>query len=140
MDSQEFHSAPYYQQEKAKTFFWRVEMIWAKLIKEADYQLDQQQKRGADIIVPVEEQEGSEISPQESTTIAVDAGISVKPHLSLANEVLNGINWVVVAVFYLEIVLKWMVDFCQFWRNTWNIFDFLLTFLSVLPEIIVQQH
>ncbi|KAL7864708.1 hypothetical protein AOLI_G00161280 [Acnodon oligacanthus] len=67
--------------------------------------------------------------------LRVQAEISNKPDLSLANEVLNGINWVVVAVFYLE---KWMVDFWQFWRNTWNIFDFLLTFLSVLPEIIMS--
>ncbi|KAL6482782.1 hypothetical protein MHYP_G00076540 [Metynnis hypsauchen] len=186
MDAQEFQSAPYYQQERAKTFFRRVEMIRAKLVKEAYYQLEQQQKKSPEVVISVEEQEGSEISPQESTTVAVDvsrwqrlkrrflkcpsisvyarrilenkhfnrliiffimlntlllgvqAEISNKPDLSLANQVLNGINWVVVAVFYLEIVLKWMVNFWQFWKNAWNIFDFILTFLSVLPEIIMS--
>ncbi|KAL6482626.1 hypothetical protein MHYP_G00074980 [Metynnis hypsauchen] len=186
METQELQSAPYYQQERAKAFYRRVEMIRAKLIKEADYQLDQQQKRSADVVIPMEEQEGSQVSPQECTTIAVDvsrwerlrrrvrkfpppsvyarwmlenqhfswliifcimlntvllgveAEISNKPDLSLANAVLSSINWVVVAIFYLEITLKWMVDFWKFWRNSWNIFDFILTFLSVLPEIIMS--
>ncbi|KAL7864805.1 hypothetical protein AOLI_G00162250 [Acnodon oligacanthus] len=183
MDTREFQSAPYYQQESAKTLFRRVDMIRAKLIKEAGYQLEQQYKRRDEVVIPVEELEGSEISPQERTTVAVDisrcerlkrqvlrippvsiyarrilknqyfnsliicfimlntvllgvqAEISDKPHWSLANQILSNINWVVVAIFCMEIVLKWMVDFWQFWRNAWNIFDFLLTFLSVLPEI-----
>ncbi|XP_036413771.1 cation channel sperm-associated protein 2-like [Colossoma macropomum] len=185
MDTQEFQSAPYYQQERAKTFFRRVEMIRAKLVKEAYYQLEQQQKRSTEVKIDVEEQEGGEFSPQAQTAIAIDvslwerlkrrvlklpstsafarrilenqyftgliiffivlntvlmgvqAEISNKPHLHLANQVLNSINWLVVAVFYVEIVLKWMDDFCQFWRNAWNVFDFFLTFLSVLPEIIM---
>ncbi|KAL7864084.1 hypothetical protein AOLI_G00155040 [Acnodon oligacanthus] len=163
MDTQEFQSAPYFQQERAKEFFQRVDMIRAKLLKQANKQLEQQQRRKAEVIIPVEEQEGS-------TTVAVDvsicarwilenqyfhrliiffiilntvllgvqAEISNKPDFSLANEVLNGINWVVVAVFYLEVVLKWMVDFWKFWKNAWNVFDFILTFLSVLPEIIMS--
>uniref|UniRef100_A0A3B4C8Y7 Ion transport domain-containing protein n=1 Tax=Pygocentrus nattereri TaxID=42514 RepID=A0A3B4C8Y7_PYGNA len=185
MDTRAFQSAPYYQQERAKTFFRRVEMIRAKLVKEVDYQLEQRHKRSDEVVINVEEDEGSETS-QESTTVAVyvsrwerlkrrvlnfppmsvyagrilenqhfnrliicfimlntvllgvQAEISDKPDMSLANEVLNGINWVVVAVFYLEIALKWMVGFWQFWKNAWNIFDFIFTLLSVLPEIIMS--
>uniref|UniRef100_A0A3B4C8M9 Ion transport domain-containing protein n=1 Tax=Pygocentrus nattereri TaxID=42514 RepID=A0A3B4C8M9_PYGNA len=68
--------------------------------------------------------------------LGVQAETSNKPDLSLANKVLNGINWVVVAVFYLEIALKWMVDFWLFWRNAWNIFDFILTFLRTLVKVL----
>ncbi|KAL7829031.1 hypothetical protein SRHO_G00326650, partial [Serrasalmus rhombeus] len=140
MDTRDFQSAPYYQQERAKTFFRRVEMVWAKLVKEVDYQLEQRHKRSDEVVINVEEDEGSE-SPQESTTVAVyvsrwerlkrrvlnfppmsvyagrilenqhfsrliiffimlntvllgvQAEISDKPDMSLANEVLNGINW-----------------------------------------------
>ncbi|XP_065828370.1 cation channel sperm-associated protein 2-like [Oscarella lobularis] len=38
--------------------------------------------------------------------------------------------------FVLELVLKWTDDFFVFWKNGWNIFDFIITLLSAVPEII----
>ena len=31
--------------------------------------------------------------------------------------------------FVLEIILKWLDDFFTFWKNGWNIFDFVITVL-----------
>ena len=39
-------------------------------------------------------------------------------------------------VFLLEIVLKWMDDFKLFWKNGWNKLDFIVTVVSVLPEVL----
>ncbi|KAI4888806.1 hypothetical protein NFI96_026076 [Prochilodus magdalenae] len=68
--------------------------------------------------------------------IIVESEISDRPHLDVANQVCSMLNWLIVATFYLEILLKMIVDFRQFWRNMWNIFDVIVTSLSVLPEIV----
>ncbi|XP_072038186.1 cation channel sperm-associated protein 2-like [Amphiura filiformis] len=39
-------------------------------------------------------------------------------------------------LFMVEIVLKWLDDFINFWKNGWNIFDFIVTVGSFVPEII----
>ena len=39
-------------------------------------------------------------------------------------------------VFLLEIGLKWLDSFTRFWRSGWNIFDFLVTVLSAVPEVL----
>ena len=31
--------------------------------------------------------------------------------------------------FVLEILLKWLDHFSNFWKNNWNIFDFVVTFI-----------
>ncbi|XP_064653307.1 cation channel sperm-associated protein 2-like [Lineus longissimus] len=51
------------------------------------------------------------------------------------NTVLDIFDYFSLFVFVLEIVLKWMDNFKLFWLNGWNIFDFLVTFLSVVPEV-----
>ncbi|XP_043925837.1 cation channel sperm-associated protein 2 [Protopterus annectens] len=38
--------------------------------------------------------------------------------------------------FIAEIILKMLDNFYLFWKSNWNIFDFIITTLSVLPEII----
>ncbi|KAM5235422.1 cation channel sperm-associated protein 2 [Ctenodactylus gundi] len=43
----------------------------------------------------------------------------------------------ILLVFILEILLKWLSSFSLYWKSTWNIFDFVVTMLSVLPEIAV---
>ncbi|XP_072516306.1 cation channel sperm-associated protein 2-like [Salminus brasiliensis] len=50
--------------------------------------------------------------------------------------VLDGIDWGILSVFILELILRWVEDFWQFWKRTWDVFDFTVTILSVLPEII----
>ncbi|XP_031420931.1 cation channel sperm-associated protein 2 [Clupea harengus] len=58
------------------------------------------------------------------------------PNLEVLKLVLDIMDWSILAIFFLEILLKWLDNFKQFWRSTWNIFDFVVTVLSVLPEII----
>ncbi|KAI9209050.1 Ion transport protein-domain-containing protein [Polychytrium aggregatum] len=39
-------------------------------------------------------------------------------------------------MFVLEIVLKWMDSFWNFWKDGWNIADFAITVLSAIPELV----
>ncbi|KAI4888798.1 hypothetical protein NFI96_006434 [Prochilodus magdalenae] len=68
--------------------------------------------------------------------VIVQSEISDRPHLAVASQVCSMLNWLIVATFYLEILLKMIVGFRQFWRNMWNIFDLIVTSLSVLPETV----
>ncbi|XP_038606511.1 cation channel sperm-associated protein 2 [Tachyglossus aculeatus] len=52
--------------------------------------------------------------------------------LILALEVLA---WYSLLIFLLEFTFMWMSNFYAFWMNAWNIFDFVVTMLSLVPEI-----
>ncbi|KAM7158704.1 cation channel sperm-associated protein 2 isoform 1-T1 [Molossus nigricans] len=45
--------------------------------------------------------------------------------------------WFILLIFILEILLMWLSSFSLFWKNTWNVFDFVVTILSLLPEVVV---
>ncbi|OWK08779.1 CATSPER2 [Cervus elaphus hippelaphus] len=45
--------------------------------------------------------------------------------------------WFILLVFILEILLMWLSSFFLFWKNAWNVFDFVVTVLSLMPEIVV---
>ncbi|XP_071400433.1 cation channel sperm-associated protein 2-like, partial [Centroberyx affinis] len=49
----------------------------------------------------------------------------------------NILNWCVLTSFIGEFLLRWVDDFCRFWKSTWNIFDFIVTMVSLLPELIM---
>ncbi|XP_062403389.1 cation channel sperm-associated protein 2-like isoform X2 [Sardina pilchardus] len=61
---------------------------------------------------------------------------NMDPKLEMLKLVLDMMDWSILAIFFLEIFLKWLDNFRHFWKSTWNIFDFVVTFLSVLPQII----
>ncbi|MBN3308957.1 CTSR2 protein, partial [Amia calva] len=61
---------------------------------------------------------------------------NMDPSLVILKLILNIVDWSIVAIFLLEILLKWIDDFFMFWKNNWNIFDFMVTILSILPEVI----
>ncbi|XP_020864897.1 cation channel sperm-associated protein 2 isoform X1 [Phascolarctos cinereus] len=46
-------------------------------------------------------------------------------------------SWFILFVFILEILLFWLYNFFLFWKSAWNLFDFFVTTLSLLPEIVV---
>ncbi|XP_055481473.1 cation channel sperm-associated protein 2 isoform X1 [Psammomys obesus] len=46
-------------------------------------------------------------------------------------------DWFILLSFILEIVLMWMSSFLLFWKSAWNVFDFTVTTLSLLPEFVV---
>ncbi|XP_058622488.1 cation channel sperm-associated protein 2-like isoform X4 [Onychostoma macrolepis] len=37
-----------------------------------------------------------------------------------------------------EIILKWLDDFWLFWKSPWNVFDFAVTLMPVLPAIVPE--
>ncbi|XP_006883267.1 PREDICTED: cation channel sperm-associated protein 2 [Elephantulus edwardii] len=45
--------------------------------------------------------------------------------------------WFILLVFLLEILLMWTYSFSLYWKSTWNVFDFVVTILSLIPEIVV---
>ncbi|XP_054421041.1 cation channel sperm-associated protein 2 [Pteronotus mesoamericanus] len=45
--------------------------------------------------------------------------------------------WFILLIFILEILLMWLSSFFLFWKNAWNVFDFVVTILSLLPEVVV---
>ncbi|XP_059558932.1 cation channel sperm-associated protein 2 isoform X2 [Myotis daubentonii] len=50
---------------------------------------------------------------------------------------LEVVAWFILLIFILEILLMWLSSFSLFWKNAWNVFDFIVTILSLLPEIVV---
>ncbi|XP_065060530.1 cation channel sperm-associated protein 2-like isoform X2 [Rhopilema esculentum] len=49
---------------------------------------------------------------------------------------LNIFDYLSLMVFILEILLKWIDGFFDFWKNGWNVFDFFVTVMSFVPELI----
>ncbi|XP_032964446.1 cation channel sperm-associated protein 2 [Rhinolophus ferrumequinum] len=45
--------------------------------------------------------------------------------------------WFILLIFILEILLMWLSSFYLFWKNAWNVFDFVVTVLSLFPEVVV---
>ncbi|XP_045142455.1 cation channel sperm-associated protein 2 [Echinops telfairi] len=45
--------------------------------------------------------------------------------------------WFILLIFLLEILLMWMSNFFLFWTNAWSVFDFVVTMLSLFPEVVV---
>ncbi|XP_019580891.1 cation channel sperm-associated protein 2 isoform X3 [Rhinolophus sinicus] len=45
--------------------------------------------------------------------------------------------WFILLIFILEILLMWLSSFYLFWKNSWNVFDFVVTILSLIPEVVV---
>ncbi|XP_028399254.1 LOW QUALITY PROTEIN: cation channel sperm-associated protein 2-like [Dendronephthya gigantea] len=56
--------------------------------------------------------------------------------MSLIKVFLNVIDYITLVVFVLEILVKWVDGFWVFWKNGWNIFDFFVTAMSIVPEVL----
>ncbi|XP_015198997.1 cation channel sperm-associated protein 2 isoform X2 [Lepisosteus oculatus] len=61
---------------------------------------------------------------------------NMDPKMEILKLILDMLDWSILTIFLLEILLKWIDDFFRFWKSTWNIFDFVVTTLSILPELI----
>ncbi|KAI0224143.1 Cation channel sperm-associated protein 2 [Lamellibrachia satsuma] len=68
----------------------------------------------------------AEISDQANSTDTIE----------MLKLVLDMFDYWTLYVFCLEILLKWIDNFWHFWKNRWNIFDFVVTLMSILPEVI----
>ncbi|PFX34971.1 Cation channel sperm-associated protein 2 [Stylophora pistillata] len=73
-----------------------------------------------------------------SIVLGVQAEISKIEDSSLhgLKLVLQIFDFCTLTIFVLEIILKWIDGFWTFWKNGWNIFDFIVTVMSFVPEII----
>ncbi|XP_062520595.1 cation channel sperm-associated protein 2-like [Corticium candelabrum] len=70
---------------------------------------------------------------QSELTDAVSSG---EDSLMALVVILDMFDYFCLFWFVIEIILKWIDDFRMFWKNGWNIFDFLITGLSAAPEVI----
>nr|XP_009668422.1 PREDICTED: cation channel sperm-associated protein 2 [Struthio camelus australis] len=48
--------------------------------------------------------------------------------------------WVIAIIFIIDIALNWLVSFRGYWKSGWNIFDFTITFVSLIPEFLYLFH
>uniref|UniRef100_A0A4W4EIB8 Ion transport domain-containing protein n=1 Tax=Electrophorus electricus TaxID=8005 RepID=A0A4W4EIB8_ELEEL len=53
----------------------------------------------------------------------------MEPHFQILAIVLDILESGILGIFFLEILLKWLDNFWQFWKSSWNIFDFCVTIL-----------
>lgn len=49
---------------------------------------------------------------------------------------LEAILWIILYIFVTEIGFHWLVSFQKYWKNPWNIFDFIVTIIALIPEVI----
>lgn len=54
---------------------------------------------------------------------------STNTQLWLLKLSLEVVIWFILPVFIVEILLKWIASFSLYWKNPWNIFDFVITLL-----------
>lgn len=52
--------------------------------------------------------------------------LSPEKHFTILT-ILHLVDITIIALFFLEIVVKWLDDFKQFWASGWNNFDFGIT-------------
>lgn len=53
--------------------------------------------------------------------------------MGLAGPLINGLDTACLGIFVLELALKFHAKRGKFWRSGWNIFDFLIVSLSLIP-------
>lgn len=51
-------------------------------------------------------------------------------------EVLDIFDDMTLILFVVEIILKWIDNFVEFWLSGWNVFDFIVTFIGAIPRAI----
>ncbi|XP_058851375.1 cation channel sperm-associated protein 2-like isoform X2 [Acipenser ruthenus] len=65
---------------------------------------------------------------------------NMDPSMDMLKLALDVLDWSILDIFLIEILLKWIDNFVSFWKSTWNIFDFVVTVLSILPELMKAQE
>ncbi|MGH0171794.1 UNVERIFIED_CONTAM: hypothetical protein FKN15_061998 [Acipenser sinensis] len=58
---------------------------------------------------------------------------NMDPSMDMLKLALDVLDWSILDIFLIEILLN-------FWKSTWNIFDFVVTVLSILPELMKAQE
>ncbi|XP_048584229.1 cation channel sperm-associated protein 2 isoform X2 [Nematostella vectensis] len=73
-----------------------------------------------------------------SVVLGIQSEVSqiTDPSLDALKVTLNVFDFCALTIFVIEIIVKWIDGFWSFWNNGWNIFDFFVTIMSVVPEVI----
>eukprot|EP00698_Gefionella_okellyi_P003121 TRINITY_DN12914_c0_g1_i1.p1 TRINITY_DN12914_c0_g1~~TRINITY_DN12914_c0_g1_i1.p1 ORF type:complete len:486 (-),score=93.50 TRINITY_DN12914_c0_g1_i1:153-1610(-) len=64
--------------------------------------------------------------------ISTDLDEAVYPEVIQAFTLIDQISLI---IYFSEMVLKWIDSFWGYWESGWNVFDFTVTSVSVIPEI-----
>jgi len=65
---------------------------------------------------------------------AVILGLETYPAvMEAAGPLLQGVNTVLILIFAIEILLRMLAYGLAFWRNGWNIFDFIVVAVAFIP-------
>eukprot|EP01112_Ceratiomyxa_fruticulosa_P012269 TRINITY_DN3389_c0_g1_i2.p1 TRINITY_DN3389_c0_g1~~TRINITY_DN3389_c0_g1_i2.p1 ORF type:complete len:573 (+),score=116.85 TRINITY_DN3389_c0_g1_i2:221-1939(+) len=71
----------------------------------------------------------------DAVLIGAQVELNQETHYAILSAA-HTIDSLILLVFGLEILLKWVDSFVDFWNNGWNVFDFVITALSAAPELI----
>ena len=53
----------------------------------------------------------------------------VEPWVDLVKLVFDTFDYLAMFIYVMEIILKWMDSFTDFWKSSWNVFDCVVTFM-----------
>lgn len=73
-------------------------------------------------------------------TIAIDSDTiaSVSPNMLQGFAIFDQIA---IIIFFLEILLKWLDSFVEYWDDPWNVFDFVVTILvRIVFDCVLAVH
>ncbi|CAH1252717.1 CATSPER2 [Branchiostoma lanceolatum] len=70
-----------------------------------------------------------------SIVLGIDSEVGQNDDYATLNACIKIFDYCSLIMYMLEIILKWLDDFFPFWNSGWNVFDFIVTLQSVIPEI-----
>ncbi|KAI8506215.1 Cation channel sperm-associated protein 2 [Branchiostoma belcheri] len=70
-----------------------------------------------------------------SIVLGIDSEVGDNEDYATLNMCIKIFDYCSLIMYMLEIILKWLDDFFPFWSSGWNVFDFIVTLQSVIPEI-----
>ena len=54
----------------------------------------------------------------------------------MAHWIIERLDMFILLCFITETILKWLDCFRSYWLDAWNVFDFVITLLVVIPEMV----
>ncbi|XP_035667152.1 cation channel sperm-associated protein 2-like isoform X1 [Branchiostoma floridae] len=70
-----------------------------------------------------------------SIVLGIDSEVGDNEDYAILNMCIKIFDYCSLIMYMLEIILKWLDDFIPFWSSGWNVFDFIVTVQSVVPEV-----
>jgi len=65
---------------------------------------------------------------------AILLGLETSPEvMGTAGTIILTLDWICLAIFVIEIVLKLVAHGARFFRSGWNVFDFLIVGIALMP-------